>query len=105
MVGDERVYELIDKMFVAAKECFTSRRINVGMDEAFALGRGKYQDLHGVRSRMDILTEHLAKVVEIAKNGCGIIWTERLRRLMNYVPVMRRKVSGGETGEVQCPAA
>lgn len=85
MVGDERVYELIDKMFVTAKECFTSRRINVGMDEAFALGRGKYQDLHGVRSRMDILTEHLGKVVEIAKkHGFTIMmWSDMFVRLHN----------------------
>lgn len=85
MVGDERVYRLIDKMFETAKECFTSRRIHVGMDEAFALGRGKYQDLHGVRDRVDILTEHLDKVVELAKkHGFTIMmWSDMFIRLHN----------------------
>lgn len=85
LVGDERVYRLIDKMFETAAECFTSRRINVGMDEAFALGRGKYQDLHGVRERRDILAEHLEKVSEIAKKyGFTIMmWSDMFIRLHN----------------------
>ena len=42
LCDDERTYALIDKMFATAAECFTSRRIHIGMDEAHALGRGKY---------------------------------------------------------------
>ena len=30
LVGDERTYALIDKMFKTAAECFTSRKINIG---------------------------------------------------------------------------
>ncbi len=85
MVGDERVYQLIDKMFETAEACFTSRRINVGMDEAIAIGRGKYQDVHGVRNRVDILAEHLEKVVEIAgKHGFTIMmWSDMFVRIHN----------------------
>lgn len=85
MVGEEKVYQLIDKMFEALENSFTSRRVNVGMDEAFLLGRGKYQDKHGYRDRVAILTEHLAKVKEIAdKHGFSIMmWSDMFIRINN----------------------
>lgn len=39
LAEDETVYELIDKMFVTISECFTSRIINIGMDEAIMIGK------------------------------------------------------------------
>lgn len=85
MVGDEKVYELIDKMFATLEKCFTSRRVNIGMDEAHFLGRGKYQDLHGYRDRVEILTEHLARVKEIAdRHGFTLMmWSDMFIRLHN----------------------
>ena len=64
---DERTYELIDSMFRTLSECYTSKVVNVGMDEADKLGRGKYYNIHGDARRIDILYRHLQKVSEIAK--------------------------------------
>lgn len=85
MAGDEKVYELIEKMFATLEECFTSRRVNIGMDEAHFLGRGRYQDEHGYRDRVEILTEHLARVKEIAdKHGFTLMmWSDMFIRLHN----------------------
>lgn len=85
MAGDERVYSLIDKMFATLETCFTSRRVNVGMDEAFFIGRGRYQDEHGYRNRVEILLEHLVRVKEIAdKHGFTIMmWSDMFIRLHN----------------------
>lgn len=85
MVGDDRVYTLIDKMFETLSKNFTSRRVNVGMDEAHFLGRGHYQDIHGYRDRVSILAEHLKKVVEIAsKYGFTLMmWSDMFIRLHN----------------------
>lgn len=85
LVGDEKVYELIDKMFETLEICFTSRRVNIGMDEAHFLGRGRYQDLHGYRDRVSILTEHLARIKEIAdRHGFTIMmWSDMFIRLHN----------------------
>ncbi|MBO7156919.1 MAG: family 20 glycosylhydrolase, partial [Clostridia bacterium] len=47
LAGDERTYALIDKMFASCAECFSSRRINIGMDEAHMVGLGKYLDKNG----------------------------------------------------------
>lgn len=67
LVGEPKVYELIEKMIKTMAECFSGKIIHLGMDEAFRLGRGKYYDLHGDRNRVDIMKEHLAKVLEICK--------------------------------------
>lgn len=67
LVGEEETYQLIEQMFVTCAECFTSRNINIGMDEAHMLGLGRYLDKHGYHKRSDILLTHLKRVCEIAK--------------------------------------
>lgn len=66
LLEDERTYALIEKMFQTIAECFTSRRVNVGMDEAELVGRGKYYDINGPKNRFEIMRKHVAKVMEIA---------------------------------------
>ena len=67
LVEDERTYALIGKMFAKIKECFTSKQVNVGMDEAHLLGAGKYLDKHGYQHRNLIIRKHLKKVLAIAE--------------------------------------
>ena len=66
LTDDERTYELIDRMFSTLSECFRSRRIHIGMDEAHLLGRGKHLDIHGYETVNDIMKRHLERVCEIA---------------------------------------
>ena len=65
--GEEKVYELIEDMFATLDECFTSRIVNVGMDEAEMVGLGNYLKKHGYCERVKILSEHLSRVAEIAE--------------------------------------
>lgn len=67
MVGDERTYALICKMIAYCKEVFETNRIHVGMDEAFHLGRGRYTDTNGYRSKHEVYLEHLRRVFAICK--------------------------------------
>ena len=85
LAGDERTYQLIERMFAACAECFTSRRINIGMDEAHMVGLGKYLDLHGYQNRFDILLAHLKRVSDIAeKYGFRLMmWSDMFFRLLN----------------------
>ena len=86
LAGEPKVYELIEKMFQSLRECFTSKRVNIGMDEAHFLGRGKYQDKHGYRNRTEILCKHLERVREIA-NRYGfqiMMWSDMFIRLHNH---------------------
>lgn len=67
MVGEESTYEFIEDLISTCAEYFSSRRINIGMDEAYMLGRGRYMDKHGARPRFDIMIEHLERVIAICK--------------------------------------
>lgn len=64
-VDNPEVYALIDKMLATLSSTFRSRRINIGMDEAYFLGRGKFLDQHGYEARYDIFQRHLKKVLEL----------------------------------------
>ncbi len=65
LVGDDRTYNLIRKMLRYCKKIFHTTRVNIGGDEAFRLGRGKYLDDHGYRDKHKIYLEHLKRVFEI----------------------------------------
>lgn len=67
LLRDERTYRLIEKMFEAVRQSFSSRRINIGLDEARLLGSGKFFDVNGYVSRSELMLEHLEKVLKIAK--------------------------------------
>lgn len=78
LVDDERTYELIENMFKTAKECFKSKRIHIGMDEALMLGRGKHCDLYGYESSNSIMKRHIKRVKAIGeKYGYEMmIWSD-----------------------------
>ena len=83
MVDNPKTYQLIDKMFAALADMYTTRLVNIGMDEAHMLGLGKFLDRHGYQNRFDIFLRHLNKVVEIAKKH-GFkphIWSDMFFRL------------------------
>lgn len=84
LAGDEEVYTLIDKMFATISKCFTSKTVNIGMDEAHMIGRGRYYDLHGDTDRVEILLAHIKKVAEIGKKyGLTLaMWSDMFFRLV-----------------------
>ena len=88
MVGEERCYQLIDNMFATLSKCFKTKRIHIGMDEAFGLGRGKYLDKNGYEPVASIMKKHLDRVMEIAaKYGYELlIWSDMYFRALgkNY---------------------
>jgi len=83
LVGADETYKLIDAMFSTVAECFTSKRVHIGMDETHDLGTGKYLDKFGYRERHEIFLEHLARVKEIAKaHGLDpMMWSDMFFRL------------------------
>jgi hypothetical protein len=62
LVGEQRTYELIENMLKTTKKVFRSKEINIGMDEAWMLGLGKYLQKYGYQDRLKIMFEHLEKV-------------------------------------------
>ena len=67
LIDEERTYELLDNIFSTISKNFTSKRINIGMDEAHMVGLGRYLDKHGYVNRFELLLKHLNKVCEIAQ--------------------------------------
>ena len=85
LTDDERTYELIDHMFSTLSECYKSRKIHIGMDEAHMLGRGKYLDIHGYEKTGEIIKRHLERVCSIAeKYGSEVmLWSDMFIRSRN----------------------
>ena len=83
LVGNQKTYDFIDKMFATCAECFKSRTINIGMDEAALLGSGSYMAENGYKPRFEIILEHLNKVSEIgAKYGFRMVmWSDMFFRI------------------------
>ncbi len=67
LCDDEKTYQLIDDMLRTCAECFKSRTVNVGMDEAMFMGLGQYLKKNGFQNRTEILLRHVKKVAKIAE--------------------------------------
>ncbi|MCK4849939.1 MAG: family 20 glycosylhydrolase [Phycisphaerae bacterium] len=78
LVDEDGTYQLIEKMITQFCDCFQSRRIHIGMDEAHDLGRGKFMDLKGYERGYDLFNRHLGRVVGICKrHGLKpMIWSD-----------------------------
>ncbi|GIP40833.1 N-acetyl-beta-D-glucosaminidase [Paenibacillus sp. J31TS4] len=67
LVGEERTYEFVEQMLVAASEPLRTKRIHIGMDEAWKLGLGEYLVRNGLKTKGEIMNEHLHKVLAITR--------------------------------------
>lgn len=83
LVGAEKTYDFIEKMISTVSECFSSKRIHIGMDEAWGLGTGVYKHLHERVDKFEMISYHLKRVVEITeKYGKEpIMWSDMLFRI------------------------
>ena len=84
LVGDERVYQLIDRMLATCRECFSTDLINVGMDEAWLLGAGKYLAKNGYEERYEIMKKHLNRIAELVKKHGfkAFMWSDMFLRVV-----------------------
>jgi len=78
LIGEEKTYELISKMIGFWSKHLTSRRIHVGMDEAFDMTRGRYLDKNGWQPPFDVFNSHLARVESlcVAHGVRPMIWSD-----------------------------
>jgi len=82
LVGDEKTYAFIDHMITAASKPFRSKRIHIGMDEAWKLGQGQYLLRNGFKPKHQIMHEHLERVLEIVRSHGlePMIWSDMFLR-------------------------
>ncbi|MBQ8683553.1 MAG: beta-N-acetylhexosaminidase [Clostridia bacterium] len=67
LIDEPETYNLIEAMFKSLAECFTSRRVNIGFDEAWMVGYGRYKQQHGLVDRVELLGRHMKKVNDICQ--------------------------------------
>ncbi len=85
MAGEDSTYAFVTEMIKKMRSLFRSKRINIGMDEAHMIGLGNYMKKHGVRPRVDIMCEHIARVLGICKeyDFTPMMWSDMFFHLAN----------------------
>lgn len=85
LVGEPQTYEFIERMIAAAAQTYRTKRIHIGMDEAFQVGLGNYLRKHGYHNRFELMNEHVAKVLEITERyGLKpMIWSDMYFNLLS----------------------
>lgn len=69
LAESEKTYRLIENMIASLRDCFATKRISLGADEAYFMGRGRYnwfidEENHDYAG---LFIEHVGKVVAIAE--------------------------------------
>lgn len=77
-VGNADVNKLIENMIKHFSTTLRSRRIHLGMDEAYNLGRGTYANVNGLKEKPQIMLEHLRTLLKICQKYDlkPIIWDD-----------------------------
>lgn len=74
----DETYVLLDKMIRAATAPYRSRRIHLGMDEAYGVGLGAHLVYHGYEDPHSVIGRHLSRVLSICdKYGLhAMMWSD-----------------------------
>ena len=94
----DETYDFLDKILSSLKELFQTDKINIGMDEAFDLGRGSFIQKYGFHNQTSIFYEHLEIVRELChKNGFNKIkmWSDM------FFEILKNKNSDNSLGEME----
>ena len=85
--GSEETLAFIDKLLSTVSECFTSKLIHIGMDEAWGLGSGNYLKKNGYKDPTEIFCDHLEKVKALTEkyNFEPMMWSDMFFRLASPV--------------------
>ncbi|MBP5269480.1 MAG: family 20 glycosylhydrolase, partial [Clostridia bacterium] len=83
LAGDERTYKFVRDVLNVCAECFKSRRINIGMDEAHSLGLGRYLRKNGYHPAPEIMLSHLERVAAICREEgfAPMMWSDMFFRM------------------------
>lgn len=91
LIDEERSYIVIQRMIDACKMMYQSKRIHLGMDEAYQAGLGRYLDLHGFVPRVELILRHLEKVVDMVKSAGlePMIWSDFVYKMLDTTNTSR----------------
>lgn len=83
LADEEKTYQLIEAMFRTLRDCFTTKKIHIGMDEAPDIGTGEHLRRFGYEDPYTILSRHLDRVVSLASSYGfePMMWSDLFFRL------------------------
>ena len=85
LAKNPKTERLLDHILATVSKVYSSKIVNIGMDEAHMVGLGKYLEQHGYENRVDIILEHLNMVVGLCKKH-GLkpqMWSDMFFRLLS----------------------
>ncbi len=83
LARSEKTFEFLDQYIGAVAECFRSKRIHIGMDEAWDMGRGRFLTKHGYVPPFEIFNEYMDRLIAIT-NKYGLVpmmWSDMYFRV------------------------
>ena len=85
LIKNDRTHQLIENMIKTLRECFSTNRLNISMDEAHNLGRGRYLDRNGYEKAYNLFLEHKNYVVSVCEkyNFKPMMWSDMFFRSLN----------------------
>nr|MBQ4320120.1 family 20 glycosylhydrolase [Clostridia bacterium] len=86
LVGEEATNKFVRDLLTEATRPFRSKRVHIGMDEAYNLGRGKFLSKHGFTKPQEIMKMHLENVLSITRE-LGLIpmmWSDMFFHGLGY---------------------
>ena len=98
LIGEERSYELIEKMISLWADNLRSKKVHLGMDEAWGVGTGAYAKKHGKHDTFEIMCDHLERICKFCrtKGLTPYMWGDMWFRIgrENYNPAGDQDANG-----------
>ena len=85
LAREEATFAFVEELIRTVSSCFRSRRIHIGMDEAWDMGRGAFLDKHGYVPPFEIFNEYMDRLIAIT-NKYGLtpmMWSDMYFRVAN----------------------
>ncbi|MBO5369855.1 MAG: family 20 glycosylhydrolase [Clostridia bacterium] len=78
LAKEEKTFEFLDELIQTVSSCVRSKRIHIGMDEAWDMGRGNFLTKHGYVPPIDIFNEYMDRLIGITqKYGLSpMMWSD-----------------------------
>lgn len=83
LAREEETFRFLDELIGTVSSCFRSKRIHVGMDEAWDMGRGVFMDRHGYVPPFEIFNEYMERLIGITRKYglTPMMWSDMYFRI------------------------
>ena len=85
MAREEKTFEFVEQLISTVTSALRSKRIHIGMDEAWDMGRGEFLNKHGYVPPFEIFSEFMERLIGIT-NKYGLrpmMWSDMYFRVCN----------------------